>query len=621
MARAVAEEITNEFFEHISRKGRDCVEIAEKINRMIKTDDEYQRSMFEGMKAITAHMQKGGRVKCMSIPLEAGANEMFKELLRKYQVPYVAAVSGEPRKEHVFFRDKDARIVSMCRIELFNRLNFMCAELSPKDFFKKYVNDEIKGINGLDKGDIEFIRREIADKNEKSAEIDFSIVKDLKNEGKEMIIFPESKRELMEKIVDRVIYDFSGEEGKEKKEKVLEQVKEKNRFENIIKNNVNAGKEVCLVDSLNPSIFCLINEDGIQMHRLSKERDESGEFMIKDDMIASSNIKELHRFSSELYRPVLMSLKEMNLIKGMTDDGKIKTEARNYDSDLSILKKKTLIMPDKRKYLADSIIDSLRKPTEQEIKTYSHLSKEVLYTLEELIRQRNLKETVIEGDNVSCTETDLPVIDKFMREHVFRVYEPAEVTALTPLIEYELKYYHEGRGSINLTDKKKMKKEPQYLVDAVDERYLFKIDGENLTAYDANQEFLRISIDSEEFTESFMQLLSNLKEPVVLKTEDLYGKSKEEILYTIAEKRSDIKDYVSKDMLRSQVFYRNSKEYDEIDGKVPEMPTDKQKEAIEKINEYKSNTVVIKYSDETKAMYREPEREITVNTGKPEISF
>lgn len=621
MARAVAEEITNEFFEHISRKGRDCVEFAEKINRMIKTDDEYQKSMFEGMKAITAHMQKGGRVKCMSVPLEAGANEMFKELLRRYQVPYVAAVSGEPRKEHVFFRDKDTRIVSMCRIELFNRLNYMCAELSPEDFFKKYINDEIKGIGGLDKGDIEFIRREIADMNEKSAEIDFSVVKDLKNDGKEMIIFPEIKRNMIEKIVDRVIFDFSGEDGKEKKEKVLDQVKEKHRFENIIINNVKAGKEVCLVDSLNPNIFCLINEDGIQMHKLSKERAESGGIYVKDDMIASSNIKEIHRFSSELYRPVLMSLKEMNLIKGMTDDGNIKTDVRSYESDLSILKKKTLILPDKRKYMADRVIDNLRKPTEQEIKTYVHLSKDVIYTVEELIRQKNLKETVIEGDTVSCTETDLPEIEKYMREHVFRVYEPAEVTALTPLIEYELKFYHEGRGSINLTDREKMRKEPQFIVDAIDERYLFRIDGENLTAYDSNEEFLRISMDSEDFTDSLMQVLSNLKEPVILEKDDLEGKSKEEILYTISEKRPDIKEYASKDELRNQVFYRNSKEYDEINGQEPEKPTDKQKEAIEKIKEYKNNTVIIKYSDETKAMYREPDKEIRVNTGKPEISF
>ena len=61
--------------------------------------------------------------------------------------------------------------------------------------------------------------------------------------------------------------------------------------------------------------------------------------------------------------------------------------------------------------------------------------------------------------------------------------------------------------------------------------------------------------------------------------------------------------------------------YGEINGQEPEMPTDKQKEALEKIKEYKNNTVIIKYSDETKAMYREPDKEIRVNTGKPEISF
>ena len=228
---------------------------------------------------------------------------------------------------------------------------------------------------------------------------------------------------------------------------------------------------------------------------------------------------------------------------------------------------------------------------------------------------------MIEGDTVSCTETDLPEIEKYMREHVFRVYEPAEVTALNPLIEYELKFYHEGRGSINLTDREKMRKEPQFIVDAIDERYLFRIDGENLTAYDSNEEFLRISMDSEDFTDSLMQVLSNLKEPVILEKDDLEGKSKEEILYTISEKRPDIKEYASKDELRNQVFYRNSKEYDEINGQEPEMPTDKQKEAIEKIKEYKNKTVIIKYSDETKAMYREPDKEIRVNTGKPEISF
>ena len=144
MTRSVAEEITVEFFQALKEKGRNCIELAEKINRMLKVEDEYQRSMFEGMKAITAHMQKGGKVRYSELPLEAGANVIFKDLLKKYQVPYVSVISGESKKENVFYRDKDTKIVAMCRLEMFNLLNFMSEELSPKDFLQLISSKNIQ---------------------------------------------------------------------------------------------------------------------------------------------------------------------------------------------------------------------------------------------------------------------------------------------------------------------------------------------------------------------------------------------------------------------------------------------------------------------------------------------
>lgn len=364
MKRAVAEEITNEFFEKLKRKEKDVVELAERINRMVKVDDEYQNSLLEGMKSILEHMKNGGTVKCIELTTEAGSNEIFKDLLKKYNVPYVSAVAGKGKTENIFYKDKDTKIVSMCRLELMNLLNYMCEEISPRDLLRKHLNDEIKAINGLDTGDIEFIRREIAERNDNNSEIDYSVVKDIKNQGKEMIMFPENKRAEIEKIVDKVIYEFSGTDGKEKKKEVLEQIKEEHKFENIINNNVNNGKTVCLVDSVNPNVFCLINENGIFMHKLTKEKSgmttEGSIYNIKDDMIKHNDRRALSRFTASMYKPVIMSLKEVSFIKGIDSDGQIKTDKYSYEEDLEIMKSKVRILPQQRKYEVDEKINDIR---------------------------------------------------------------------------------------------------------------------------------------------------------------------------------------------------------------------------------------------------------------------
>ena len=115
MTRSVAEEITVEFFQALKEKGRNCIELAEKINRMLKVEDEYQRSMFEGMKAITAHMQKGGKVRYSELPLEAGANVIFKDLLKKYGSPCAAAMAESAARNVRMLEEKgfDDMVVSI----------------------------------------------------------------------------------------------------------------------------------------------------------------------------------------------------------------------------------------------------------------------------------------------------------------------------------------------------------------------------------------------------------------------------------------------------------------------------------------------------------------------------
>ena len=625
MTRSVAEEITFEFFQALKEKGRNCIELAEKINRMLKVEDEYQRSMFEGMKAITAHMQKGGKVRYSELPLEAGANVIFKDLLKKYQVPYVSVISGESKKENVFYRDKDTKIVAMCRLEMFNLLNFMSEELSPKDFFKKYSNDEIKGINGLDKGDIEFIRREIAERNEKHAGIDFSVVKDLKNDGKEMIIFPESMSAEIEKAVDRVMFDFSGKDGKENKERVLKCIEDMRKFENIVKNNVKAGKTVCLVDRKRPNVLCVINENGITLHNLTKEtrEDQSGkeEKYIKDDAISHKDIGRITQFTSMMIEPVLMSLKEVNLIKNIKDNGEIVTDVEKFDDDIALLRKKARILPEQRLYKANIEIDHIRKPVNKEIKTIINLPEDVIKDLNKLISEKGLKETVIEGNEISSSETDYAVIEKYVSENLYRKGENPEDLSLAPLKEFEYRFFHEGRGAINLTDKKRMQEENQYIVDANDESILYRLDGKALTIFDKNEEVKKIEMESDDYIDSFIDVINGLEDPVFLKKEDLYGKKNTEILEIIKDKRPDIMDFNSKNTLIGMMHRRYSKEYEELlDGKSQNL-SEKQKEAIDKIKTYKNNRVIVKYSDETKDMYREPDKKITVEVGKQAISI
>ena len=621
MPRAVAEEITLEFFEKIRQKGKDCVEIAEKINRMIKADDAYQKSMLEGMKAIITHMQKGGKTMCTEMPLSAGANEIFKDLMRKYQVPFVSAKTGDDKKEQIFYRDKDVKIVQMCRIELIKTLDFMCEELSPKDFFKKYINDEIKGINGLDKADIELIRREVTERNDISNEIDYTVVKDLNDEAKEMILFPSSISAEIEKIIDRVIFDFSGEEGKAKKDTVLRMIEEKQRMQNIISNNVNAGKEVCLIDSINPNIFCLINEKGIFFHHLSREINESGEEYIKDDVVRNSDIRKISSFTSGLYKPVLMSLKEVNFIKGVDNEGNIKTDLASYDDDLSMIRNKMLILPQKRRYEADTVINNLRKPMNQRIRTFINLKDKDIEALKVLVEEEKLSETVIGNGEVSCTESDLSVIEGYIRDNVYRANKTVEKTELTPLLEYEYKFFHEGRGSINLTDRVKMREQNQFMIDANDERYLFKFDGDSLIAYDKDREFLKISMDDEDYCETVIKIIGNLKEPVCLEEEDIINKDGYELLDAIRSRRPDIKEYECKDELRTKLFQRFSREYEEINGKVPSNPTNRQKEALKKMSEYKKNVITVKYSEETKDLYKEPEKPVIIKTRSVDLSY
>ena len=128
-------------------------------------------------------------------------------------------------------------------------------------------------------------------------------------------------------------------------------------------------------------------------------------------------------------------------------------------------------------------------------------------------------------------------------------------------------------------------------------------------------------MESDDYIDSFIDVINGLEDPVFLKKEDLYGKKNTEILEIIKDKRPDIMDFNSKNTLIGMMHRRYSKEYEELlDGKSQNL-SEKQKEAIDKIKAYKNNRVIVKYSDETKDMYREPDKKITVEVGKQAISI
>lgn len=585
------------------------------VYRQIEKQATYNRSLLEGLEGLQAHLKAGKDIKASTIPLTNGANELFKDILQKYGIAFVSFKTKHPDQEVFVTKDTDAFLVSRAFAEVYEKLGQMQGEMSKEDFFTKYEgNKDIQAIENLSLTQVEYFRNEI------HPSVDYTILRDKDKTNEYMIVYLKDKSELVEKSMNKTLFALSGEEGRAVAKRYNEILDERGRFNQVVKNNVEAGRELILADASDPCKFIHINDDGsFDLHQLdvttNDKFDENGfrEVEFNDDRVDHfKSMDKLPGILDGMHRPVLMTAKEFNLAKGFDYMGRVQV-GDNFHKNLMQTKKFIATLPANRHYTVQEQLRNVHHPEMKKIKVFSNLPEEKINELTEYVKRRNLKETVIDAKSVACTDIDRKVIEKWMEENIYMTYKGSEKTGASPFITYEAAFMHENRGNLNISDYETMPKE-QYIVDADNPSYLFILRPDSLTVKDNTGEFLRLenhvtrmedgSIKRDEsFDSQLKQIFDNFQNPIMLPLNELKG-SQEEIQMNINARRPDVQPDPAIDALRRQIILGDRREFEEMFILEPEKLNSRQIEALETITSYKEcrKDIVFTMSD-AKDMY------------------
>lgn len=616
MALNLQREALNELQRSIDKHSRNLIQVLRIFKQEITKQNKFDRALYIGLEGIEKHLQAGGHIDSTAIPFESGANELFKDLLRKNHVIYASFKTGDPPQELFVTRDSDKSIVQACFYEMKHRLGLMVGEMSKEDFFSKYGNTEVLTAGGLSRVEVEYFRGEINPK------ADYTITRDINDPNKYMIVYPTSKEgrdgkriniaEMVEKAIDKTLFDLTGTEGRRNAEQVEALLNERDRFCNVVKNNVNKGRDVLIVDSIDPLKFISTNKDGTySLHQINI--DTTVGFMGRKTSSISETVSQikpenLQSALSTLNKPVLMSLKDHGVVFGFDYAGKSKVDIENVVNNVEKLKAKIVLTPENKHFMANERLFYIHHPEYQNVHLVNSIPQNLIRQFNEYVKENNLHQTLTTDTAIAFTDTDKEKVMDWVNKNVYQEYVPSDATSASPFIEYEARFYHECRGKLNLSDFETMP-EVQYVVDANNPNFLFKLTKDGCEVYDDKEKYLSIPqnltrdkngniVRDKAYDEQIYILLSNMTNPIMLDVNEVEGKSKEEIAVAIEEHRPDFYRHPALDELRMAVAGGNIAEFQAIYKDDVQDLNDRQKETLDRITGYKNNRETIKMSKE-----------------------
>ncbi len=332
-----------------------------------KKDYSFSDVNDKGMKAITDHIRKGGKVRQSIIDKKDAA--IFEQAFRAYHIPYaqVEWKDAEGEEKRVYFtRDgaadgtrtalpSDARLLEEAWKMFALRMREGLNEITVEEFLRAAEGQEAVRLCGLTPEERELFRRTMAGRNGSYAFAD----------GDEPqttdILYLKKDEAQIDRAFKDVCYAFSGRDGKEYRRLLRTDLKARDSF---YENALPAGNEtVFLVDAEKPNEFIAVTRSGYSTHSIQAGKNSGSAETCEDrDGRLFHTHRDLMRYVEQLKKPVILQAEEFPLVKGFLRDGR--ADAPDYQEAREIFRELKETLSDRPFYRGITENEELFKDTD-----------------------------------------------------------------------------------------------------------------------------------------------------------------------------------------------------------------------------------------------------------------
>lgn len=479
----------------------------------------------KGAKTILKHIRSGGKTAYQAV--DTGDATVFEKLLQNQRVPYVRLQEIDG---NVSFVTRDSDKVQMEKVwELFAaELKIAFQEQTPHEFIHDNANQNVCQALGYTEAEAEVFRRQAADIG-----FTYSVVAG-EEPGLFDILYAERDKDAATKALKAVEYEFSGEAGREYKEKLEQSLAVKNQ----VLAQATQKEPVYLVNAHNPMQFLQISDGMLTRHTLSLEESKGRagaiEHIVKDktERTYPFGNRELTQAMKAYGKCKLVPKDAMGFIKGFDSAGNaLVTDTKELEQALKAIDQMTAVP------LYE--IDFGRKEVlwKEPLCTLSGMAVTDLMEVTKALDKEKIRYTVV-GRDMTYSAKDRAKVEQILNKTLYQNMDYLE--------RFQAMVYYEKRGPEKLELKNRT--EPVYIASAVNPEFVLKLDKEGYTLLQNGEPILAVSETDPQFDSNLEQMLDSMEDIAVLTAKEA-EQSPEERVQLIAE-RAAIKENAASDQYR-----------------------------------------------------------------------
>ncbi len=396
----------------------------------------------DGIETLLKHLKNGGKIDTTMVAKED--TEMLDEILRANKLPYVMAYDSASQSVFLMTRDKDRSVLEDVLKQYGIRKGTELQEIEISDFLKAYDGKEIRIEKNLDAATIELFREKAKQYN-----CTYSVTTSTENPGKFELVYPREKEKDCDNALKDVAYDFSGEEGRIYKEKLTQNIEKREEFKKNLRPIGDETVIICPKDD--PTRFLAVTRDGFSVHDIQtmREKLKDGESNIrlvdKNTAVYNTFDKEkLGKYLDLMKEPVLLSMEEFGLLKGISISGKA---SFIKDSEFK----------DKYKKLTEALLNkeasypalmTLQKEDKKEkIISYENLLGSQIDQIEDALQSTGLSKYLVQGQDADTMSLAFP--ERF-KDEIVPVIEEVLYKDSQEAERLQKELLYKGRGTLDI---------------------------------------------------------------------------------------------------------------------------------------------------------------------------
>ena len=369
---------------------------------------------------LTRYAAHGGVLKEFSFKREDLAH--MQKCLQDSQVLFALVNSTDSDKITCIYTDRDEVRVEKAKDKFRALSGKGVSEMEPVSFLDLFRNEKVGMIEKIDRVNLELMRYHLNSQN--------TAFTTIKKGDTYSILFPEEKKEEIDKALKRTAWDMSSTHSSEIKKSIIEKLDNREKVNSLVQ-DIKDGKMLkepyLLINSKDPTKFIEINNNGFSVHQLGIRQidvpnNELG-IMEKKDAVFDISSKEISKNDKDF---------ELAFFKAVRETGAVTVPIKKKNYKLFPSDKDYVLYTEEYKETQKEFnatiaqIDKIYPtgytveiPNEKEISYVKNLTPKEQYEILKGLEGEDKKSFYLEDGQLAYKNSLAPKVEKILKEKIY----------------------------------------------------------------------------------------------------------------------------------------------------------------------------------------------------------